>query len=408
MADHSAPAPKRQRTLSVPNIPTSPTRVPKLILKADKSRRKSRSPHYTVSTDHETPMTKVQLSTTPTTTHDSRHEGPSPRPLQATLPLSPIGVSINQSTPELIIENAFTSHCIGCSPTHINFGHTPTMHCEFCSKYYCLECASIEPEIYPVLKNSQSFHWFCPLCEGKAIKSITIERDIEKRCAEFLNKMEGRLSTVESTLRQKVDKKDIATLIKHEMKDSQTENIHKLVTSEVCKLGINNTSIEKLVQEEVQKSLDSSKDREERSTNIIVHNLPEPVHTSELEKLDDDSLSVEHLITEHLRVNCSRPSAIQRLGKKSEKPRPLKVCLLSKTDKISILKNTRLLKEAPMPYCNVQLSSDMSRSEREENKLLLAEARRMDEADSSGDWIHLVRGAPGNRRIIKVKRRTKT
>ena len=127
---------------------------------------------------------------------------------------------------------------------------------------------------------------------------------------------------------------------------------------------------------------------------------------TELGNVDSDSRAVECLITQHLRINCPPPTSIQRLGRKAEKPRPLKVCLKSESDKASILKNARRLKEAPDRFNTVSLSSDMSREEREANKLLLAEARNLDLSEPSGDWIHLVRGAPGNRRILRVARRT--
>ena len=83
----------------------------------------------------------------------------------------------------------------------------------------------------------------------------------------------------------------------------------------------------------------------------------------------------------------------------------MKVVMPSEEDKVKVLKSLRNLKTAPEPYRSVRVSCDMTKTERENHKKLLEEAKNRDRNDPSGDWIHLVRGLPDQRRIIRVKRR---
>ncbi len=50
----------------------------------------------------------------------------------------------------------------------------------------------------------------------------------------------------------------------------------------------------------------------------------------------------------------------------------------------------------------------MTKSQREEHKTKIEEAKKMDEEEGSENYIHLVRGPPDNLRIVKVPRKTRT
>jgi hypothetical protein len=39
--------------------------------------------------------------------------------------------------------------------------------------------------------------WYCPSCEEKGMKNLRTDREAEKRCSEFMQKMEGRIKTLE-------------------------------------------------------------------------------------------------------------------------------------------------------------------------------------------------------------------
>lgn len=297
---------KRKRTLSVPNMPA---KVPKVLIRTKPSDRDGKV-LYSVSNAGAPPPSP---SATPIIVHNVT-ETPRRGREQAQAP----NTSLNANEPEVFIDEAFISLCIGCSPSHIDISKpSPTMQCEYCAKHYCLGCADISIEEYPVLRRCKSFHWFCPLCEGKAVKSISTDKDIESRCSDFLRKMESRIVSLEIDLTHKVSKAEIGTLVRSEI---ETTNIKELVKTEVSKSQLSGDDVKRLVQEEMEKNKENDRVRADRRSNIIVHNLPEPSSESELENVDTDSRAIECLITEHLRINCSAPTSIQRLGRKSEKP----------------------------------------------------------------------------------------
>jgi len=62
------------------------------------------------------------------------------------------------------------------------------------------------------------------------------------------------------------------------------------------------------------------------------------------------------------------------------------------------------LKHAEAKFKSVMVSNDMTKKEREEVKSLVEEAKEKNILDTSGEWIHLVRGQPGQMRILRVKK----
>ncbi len=117
---------------------------------------------------------------------------------------------------------------------------------------------------------------------------------------------------------------------------------------------------------------------------------------------------IKTLITDHIHANVKSPVKTTRLGpidRSRGKARPLKVAMADEDDKIQVLVNSNKLKNAPEPFKSVSVACDMSKEEREENKQLVQEAKRLS-SQESGNFIYLVRGPPWDRRIIRVVRRT--
>ena len=155
----------------------------------------------------------------------------------------------------------------------------------------------------------------------------------------------------------------------------------------------------------MSKALESAESRDERKKNLIIHNFPEGESTDPAESEMHDRTAVRTLMNEHLKVTCKSPVKITRLGAaNNNKKRPMKVCMDTETDKIKILTNANKLKFAPEPYKSARVASDMTEEERNQNRKLLAEARRLN-TQESGNWINLVRGPPWNRHIMRVPKR---
>ena len=149
-------------------------------------------------------------------------------------------------------------------------------------------------------------------------------------------------------------------------------------------------------------------EQESRANNLILHHLPEQASDDNATASEKDMSQVTQMFTNHLGIQCDRPKSTTRLGIKTDRSRPLKVVMCSEQDKITVIMSARKLKDATEPFKTVSIASDMSREEREENRRMIEEAKRLDGLEQSGDFIHLVRGPPWRRRIIRVERRRKT
>jgi len=95
-----------------------------------------------------------------------------------------------------------------------------------------------------------------------------------------------------------------------------------------------------------------------------------------------------------------------RLGRREEDedaPRPLLVQLGSYTQKNVIMETLYKLKHADTQYKRVVVSHDMTKSEREECKKLVEEAKTRQAQDQSGEYLYRVRGTHGNMKVVKLR-----
>ena len=58
-------------------------------------------------------------------------------------------------------------------------------------------------------------HWYCPPCEGKAIKNIKIEQEIEERCKAYFKQYEQRLENLEQKMANKPDREEMTKLMEN-------------------------------------------------------------------------------------------------------------------------------------------------------------------------------------------------
>jgi len=95
---------------------------------------------------------------------------------------------------------------------------------------------------------------------------------------------------------------------------------------------------------------------------------------------------------------------IQRLGRRGDTPRPVLVQVSSGMLKNHIMETTAALCKSET-FRNVVVSYDMTITEREQCKQLVAEAKQRELQDGSGEFVYRVRGQPGEMRIVKLKKR---
>ncbi len=72
--------------------------------------------------------------------------------------------------------------------------------------------------------------------------------------------------------------------------------------------------------------------------------------------------------------------------------------------KNQILESLSLLKNADDRFKNISIAHDMTKSDRAQCKEMVRQASEKKAADQSGEYEYLVKGMPGNMRVIKVRK----
>lgn len=65
------------------------------------------------------------------------------------------------------------------------------------------------------------------------------------------------------------------------------------------------------------------------------------------------------------------------------------------------MKNLKKLKGMGEPYESIRVKHDMSIEDRNQERELQKEAKELSDKEKDSNFIYLVRGQPGNRRIVK-------
>ena len=90
------------------------------------------------------------------------------------------------------------------------------IQCEYCLQYYCSQCLNISSSEYEHF-HMPSLHWFRPSCEGKVMKNLKSDREVEARCSEFLQKMEDRINRLKEEMKTKATEQQVKDIIKNQM-----------------------------------------------------------------------------------------------------------------------------------------------------------------------------------------------
>ena len=132
-----------------------------------------------------------------------------------------------------------------------------------------------------------------------------------------------------------------------------------------------------LIANTVVTALNEEREREKRQLSLIMHNLAESnASEGETQKIND----IKHVtdILNYLGAKASVTKAI-RLGKRSVKPRLLKITVDSVESKAFILRNCTSLRKADpsSQYNKIYITPDLTPSEREANRQLRSKLKEM-------------------------------
>lgn len=275
--------------------------------------------------------------------------------------------------------------CKTCNKTFTN-KRDKLIECERCVSWICLGCSGLTKDEYKICNREDSkIHWYCIECNAQAVAAVKTDNLIEEKCKQYFESFKTEMKAhLEESLEPV--KEDLATF-----KTVQQDKNEELATA-----------IQEQRTRTVSDSVKEMQEREERRCNIILFNVPESKAVEPEDRKAEDQGAVNELC-DALSINIEIDNPI-RLGKKTERPRPLRFTtdntrqvseMLAASRRIPDLESTTL--------SNVVVKRDLTPLEREEHKLLLDQRRlRIEESQQKGEdarWV-IRKG-----RVVNIARR---
>ena len=151
---------------------------------------------------------------------------------------------------------------------------TPAVKCDMCSNWVCLPCSKLPLSMYNEMTKcdeDDAFEWKCKSC--KSLKGDL--KSIHKTLLDLKHDNDTRLNKVESTLAD----------FSENMKSKVSEEVEKVKASISKSVA---EDIATTVKEIVQTQLKEIEERKNRSTNLIIFNIPLSTAKDPKERNDSD------------------------------------------------------------------------------------------------------------------------
>ena len=223
------------------------------------------------------------------------------------------------------------------------------------------------------------------------MKNLKIEKEVEERCNKYFSKYEKRLDEMENKLDKMVELDEVKALIQENKESAATGGNDQDGT--------------------LTSQLEEFKESMARKSNIIIFRAEESKKTEPKERKVED-IAIVNELCKITGTNKQTVKNVTRLGKKdvdSDNPRPMRVIFEDEKAKGSLMANMKNLATAEDKFKQLSITHDMTKKERLQNKEKLAEAKNknevLEEDNQSVKYKYLVKGPPGDRRVVKVKKK---
>lgn len=250
-------------------------------------------------------------------------------------------------------DKCYTCKCQKCDE---NIDENVT--CSGCQLQFCLNCADISPRLHECIINGEldNFHWQCRSCKATfpSLQHITeVLNDIKITHDDRMTNIETRMSNIEQNT-----KGEIQNNVQN-MKDDIISQLRGDITSIVV---------------DQTKEMD---ERRKRENNLVIFNLPEAQHSTNLENKKDDEDRIKK-ISICLGLDNLEIYSSFRLGKKQPNvTRPLKVILVNKSQQKYLLANAKHIPaKTENEFKQVFLVRDMTVQQRKDRKKIQEERRQ--------------------------------
>jgi len=304
-----------------------------------------------------------------------------------------------------------------------------SLECAWCEQLQHRSCAKISDDQYCVLVNHPTnLVYFCTPCTHKLPSALatsdivdevnaTIDKALKSFELNLTNKFNGlsdqfqhvsnssQFETIECQLKEsskqhqvtfsdlsaKVDAlaKDIASNnIQLAALKNQFDGLHKGSPAMELEEGALIETTGPLTSESVSTItvgvVDEQRERDRRKLNLIFHNVPESAKQRGPERKADDISTVSGLLHQHIGSKPTISNAV-RLGKKSDRPRLLKVSVTTTQEKSTILRNCYKLRNSKNPTYvqKIFATPDLTPLEQKKDKVLRQKLAEMNKDDKT-------------------------
>ena len=235
------------------------------------------------------------------------------------------------------------------------------LECERCSSHHCTKCLGKSDDEYRILQDSHLM-WFCGPCKVIIKKNIATDLEIEQRCNAIMQMHDSRIQNLEEIINTKCDESKVREIIKEALEKPSVKSWATAVQdgSQEPNKDLNTQIFSKM------------NDRKARENNLIMFGIQESKSEVNEERNIEDVKIVKYVLkTCGIETNDSSLAKVFRLGKLlKDKVRPLFVTLnLSEDTKALIFRGCKNLRDHS-EYNTVSVANDLTREEREQEKIL--------------------------------------
>ena len=217
--------------------------------------------------------------------------------------------------------------------------------CEFCSKWYHIDCEEVSKEVWKVMSESKQIHWFCKKCNEKAEDVLAVV----KKCVKENEEIKRELKDLQQTVKDIKEGKD------EEFIESVKKIIETVVGEKQSDNPVRNPSRE-VIREIAKKEVQENNDKKGRECNFVVSGIDEE---------DEAENEIQDMLN-YLEVTVD-VSGIRRMGrdKIAGKTRQVWVKVASKIERNNVIDRAKKLKEEDK-WKRVYINRDMTEAERKE------------------------------------------
>ena len=227
-----------------------------------------------------------------------------------------------------------------------------SLNCNVCNYWFCLDCGHVQPKLYDMLRS-------------QAVVNLPFNCD---GCLRLLPKLTEMVAQLNNQSKR------------FDECDQKIKNLEE--------------SIDEKISKQVEKAIESFRDREDRKCNVIMHNVPES--TSENKKEEDGEKLGKNLAI--MKCDDIAPKAFVRLGRPvNGRQRLIKVILSSVINKHQLLGGTKLLRtkdgdgNSTHGWGNIFVTPDLTREERDKKQNIAIEPEKR-KKDEKNDNLVIYRG----------------